>query len=433
MSKQPKLKSSIPGMVYPLARDEMMKTPYGFLKGRIKQDGAEGLWRIRNGLYDLQNFAKSHPGGAEWINLTKGTDITEAFEAHHLTDKAERILPKFYIRDATVPRTIPLTFEPNGSYRTFKKRALEALKNVDFHRPSLNSNLIADTFFTITVSLCLASVYFQSSWKFIVTILAGAFLAWTTIIGHNYFHMRDNFRMYYFDISLMSSKDWRITHAMSHHLYPNTIWDYEIYVFEPLLNWLPNKSKNALKICLGYIYTPIAYTLSFLLQGIKRYYSVIWEYKTLEFRDTVPFFLPIVMSFFAPNILIAIKTWIIIISISSILFNFIGLNAAHHHPNIFHDGDICRKNLDWGLFELDAVRDREIIDDSSILVLTNFGSHGLHHLLPTVDHSYLNLAMPAFLQTCEEFGINTDKWTQWELWKGQFKQLARTEPRINHR
>ncbi|XP_014614822.1 PREDICTED: cytochrome b5-related protein, partial [Polistes canadensis] len=262
--------------------------------------------------------------------------------AHHLTDKAERILPKFYIRDATVPRTIPLTFEPNGFYRTFKKRALEALKNVDFHRPSLNSNLIADTFFTITVTLCLASVYFQSSWGLILTILAGLFLAWTTIIGHNYFHMRDNFRMYYFDISLMSSKDWRITHAMSHHLYPNTIWDYEIYVFEPILNWLPNKNKNTLKIFLGYIYTPIVYTLSFIFQGIKRYYSVIWEYKTFEFRDAVPLLLPIVMSFFAPNILISIKTWLIIIFISSIVFNFIGLNAAHHHPNIFHDGDICR-------------------------------------------------------------------------------------------
>lgn len=82
MSSKQKINSSIPGLAYPLARNEIIKTPYGFLKGRTQQDGAEGLWRIRNGLYDLRTFAKSHPGGAEWITLTKGTDITEAFEVN---------------------------------------------------------------------------------------------------------------------------------------------------------------------------------------------------------------------------------------------------------------------------------------------------------------------------------------------------------------
>nr|XP_050863869.1 cytochrome b5-related protein isoform X2 [Vespula vulgaris] len=381
MSSKQKINSSIPGLAYPLARNEIIKTPYGFLKGRTQQDGAEGLWRIRNGLYDLRTFAKSHPGGAEWITLTKGTDITEAFEAHHLTEKAERILPKFYIRDATTLRSIPLTFEPNGFYHTFKKRALEALKGVDFHRPSKVSNFIADSFLAATVFFCLASVY-SHILSFIAIIIAGFFLAWTAVIGHNYFHMRDNFRMYYFDLSLMSSKDWRITHVLSHHLYPNTLWDYEMYAIEPFLKWLPDKNKNIITSFISQLSSPIIYTLTFIQQGVK---------------------------------------------------SFIGFNAAHHHPNIFHDGDIYRENLDWGLLELDAVREREIIDDVPLLVLTNFGSHGLHHLLPAVDHSYLPLTMPAFLQTCKEFGISTKRWTQWELLKGQFKQLARVECKKNHR
>lgn len=32
--------------------------------------------------------------------------------------------------------------------------------------------------------------------------------------------------------------------------------------------------------------------------------------------------------------------WIIVIG--SICFGWIGLNAAHHHPDIFHDGDATR-------------------------------------------------------------------------------------------
>jgi len=85
-----------------------------------------------------------------------------------------------------------------------------------------------------------------------------------------------------------------------------------------------------------------------------------------------------------------------------------------------------RNDLDWGLLEMDAVRDREVIDDSIFLALTTFGSHSLHHLLPTVDHHYLHLCVPAFLQTCEEFHVSSDRMSQWELMKGQFRQLART-------
>ncbi|KAK2581040.1 hypothetical protein KPH14_006087 [Odynerus spinipes] len=424
------MESTVPGLAYSSSRDEFLKTPFGFLEGRSKQDGAEGLWRIRNGLYDLEKFAKSHPGGAEWINLTRNTDITEIFESHHLTDKAERILPKFYIRDATKPRAVPLTFEPDGFYRTFKKRAVEALKSVDFHHPSKTSNLIADSLLVATFSFSLAAVYFHSV---LAIIAAAAFLTWTTIIGHNYFHMRDNFRMYYFDLSLMSSKEWRITHVMSHHMYPNTLWDHEMYAIEPFFQWMPREGKNFFVRFFGLIYSPLVYALMFLEQGIKRYYSVIYEYGKFEVRDAVPFLLPLAMCFVAPSVLTAFKTWFIILLTTSLIFGAIGFNAAHHHPDIFHDGDIYRDNMDWGLLELDTVRDRKVIDDVPFLVLTNFGAHSLHHLLPTVDHCYLPLVIPAFLQTCKEFGISTDKWTQWELVKGQFKQLSRVEPKKNHR
>ncbi|XP_076671851.1 cytochrome b5-related isoform X2 [Andrena cerasifolii] len=353
-----KQESSIPGLEPFSERNDAFKTPYAFLEGRKKVDGAEGLWRIRNSLYDLEKFAKFHPGGEEWIRLTKGTDITELFECHHLTDKALNLLPKYYIKDAVTPRSVPLTFEPNGFFCTFKKRALEALKDVNFHEPSKKTNLIADFLVTTAILLSLAAVYMQS---YLIIIAAGIFLAWTTIIAHNYFHMRDNFRMYYFDLCTMSSKEWRITHVMSHHSYPNTIWDYEVYAVEPFFQWLPYTKKSAVRSFISQLLVPVFWGLLIYEQTIKR------------------------------------------------------------------------KDLDWGLLELDAVRERKVIDDFDFLVLTNFGLHGLHHLLPTVDHTYLPLCANAFEQTCKEFGISTKKLTQWELVKGQFKQLLRKEPKKNHR
>ena len=429
-SAMEKLESSIPGLGPFSRRNDAFKTPYAFLEGRKEVDGAEGRWRIRNSLYDLEKFAKFHPGGEEWIRLTKGTDITELFESHHLTDKALNLLPKYYIKDAVTPRSVPLTFEPNGFFCTFKKRALEALKEVNFHEPSKKTNLIADFLVTTTILLSLAAVYMQS---YLIIIAAGIFLAWTAIIAHNYFHMRDNFRMYYFDLCTMSSKEWRITHVMSHHIYPNTIWDYEIYAAEPFFQWLPYTKKSAVKSFISQLLVPVFWGLLIYEQTVKRYYAVYYEYGKFEFRDAVPFFLPILMSFFSPSFLVALKFWLLIIMTSSFVFSMIGFNAAHHHPDIFHDGDIYRKDLDWGLLELDAVRERKVIDDFDFLVLTNFGLHGLHHLLPTVDHAYLPLCINAFEQTCKEFGISTEKLTQWELVKGQFKQLLRNEPKKNHR
>lgn len=62
----------------------------------------------------------------------------------------------------------------------------------------------------------------------------------------------------------------------------------------------------------------------------------------MEFRDVVPFIIPLSMCLLTKNIYTGFTTWILIIGISSFIFNFIGFNAAHHHPKIFHDGDICR-------------------------------------------------------------------------------------------
>lgn len=89
--------------------------------------------------------------------------------------------------------------------------------------------------------------------------------------------------------------------------------------------------------------------------------------------------------------------------------------------------------MDWGLLEMEAVRDRKVVDESLFLVLTSFGSHSLHHLLPTVDHAYLPLCLKPFYETCEEFGVNPAQYSQWDMIKGQFLQLTRNKPKKSTR
>ncbi|XP_046688709.1 cytochrome b5-related protein-like, partial [Homalodisca vitripennis] len=78
----------------------------------------------------LSSWVHSHPGGSQWLEITKGTDITEAFEAHHIGPLASKMLENFYVRPAKTPRNSAFTFHPDGFYRTLKFRVYEKLKGV---------------------------------------------------------------------------------------------------------------------------------------------------------------------------------------------------------------------------------------------------------------------------------------------------------------
>lgn len=73
-----------------------------------------------------------------------------------------------------------------------------------------------------------------------------------------------------------------------------------------------------------------------------RYFSLLLQWKKVEFRDLLPFFLPIVMCFFASSVREAVTLWLAINVCGSFAFNLVGFTAAHHHPRIFHDGDDYR-------------------------------------------------------------------------------------------
>lgn len=66
---------SFPQLQYPLLRNEEPKTAQLWLKSKRIQDGAEDLWRIHDSLYDLTDFVKKHPGGAQWIATTKVSTV----------------------------------------------------------------------------------------------------------------------------------------------------------------------------------------------------------------------------------------------------------------------------------------------------------------------------------------------------------------------
>jgi len=51
--------------------DTSIKSSDNWIKAHQQEDGAEGLWRVHNGLYDLRKWIHKHPGGPQWLEITK--------------------------------------------------------------------------------------------------------------------------------------------------------------------------------------------------------------------------------------------------------------------------------------------------------------------------------------------------------------------------
>lgn len=67
--------------------------------------------------------------------------------------------------------------------------------------------------------------------------------------------------------------------------------------------------------------------------------------------DLIPFTLPLAMYLFGHNdLIVVLKTWMLIIFVGSFFFGLIGLNAGHHNEYNVHEGDTLRQVFSIILF-----------------------------------------------------------------------------------
>jgi hypothetical protein len=199
-------------------------------------------WRIHDDLYDLTEF--NHPGGEEWITVTRGNDITEMFESSHPNiELVRKLLPKYRVGPANEPRNSgAFTFEKDGFYSVFRDRAWQILKDKGTG-PTSGMLLIHDSLLVSSLALLVCAINpVLGTWQWLgVALVTGFVLQCLTICAHNFFHMRANWRMYSWDLTPYSSAEWRVSHAYSHHAFPNTAYDYEVLALEPYVEYLPVK------------------------------------------------------------------------------------------------------------------------------------------------------------------------------------------------
>lgn len=134
------------------------RTCQNWLETRKEEVKEKNLWRIHDSLYDFTDFIKSHPGGPFWLEVTKGTDITEAFESHHINEGPRNILPKYFVKAASTKRNAPFTFKEDGFYMTLRRRVSEKLKSKSIKPgPSRKSKIIIDSLCTVTFLIAITA------------------------------------------------------------------------------------------------------------------------------------------------------------------------------------------------------------------------------------------------------------------------------------
>ncbi|XP_075972014.1 cytochrome b5-related protein-like [Anticarsia gemmatalis] len=424
---------SFPQLPYPAFRDDIPKTPHTWLKGKRAQDGAEGLWRIHDSLYDLTDFTSVHPGGEEWLRVTKGTDITEAFETHHLKGIAETLLPKYFIKEAKSPRNHPYTFKEDGFYKTLKVKAMVIINDIpkDLRR---KSDSVTDG---LLLALFVLSPICCWAWRqsFVLaaglSVLNGFILSSVVTCAHNYFHRRDSWRMYLFNLAGGSFNDFRISHAMSHHLFTNTAQDVEYTILEPYLRFFPYKDKTIWNQMAAFYY-PVIFAFALFVITIQEVVLSMMKHegKYLSWRNLIAFTLPTWMYLTGGlSLTSTIAVWLLTLIPGSFFFLIFGLTAGHRSHINFLEGDIPRaENLDWGLHQLDTIVERIDYAGKHFKSLTRFGDHALHHLFPTLDHAELKYLYPILFEHCEKFESQLKTHTFYEALISMSKQLARKEP-----
>jgi cytochrome b involved in lipid metabolism len=410
---------------YPTGRDKPFRLAEDWIEGKRKDDNIGNLWRIHDKLYNLEPYITRHPGGQDWLIISRGLDITEAFESAHMVNPeiVERVLKEFYVGEASTPRISPFTFKEDGFFKVLKKRAAPILKKIG-SGPTTQMKMMEDSLVAGFVLFGVLGAVFNS---WICCIISGVILACVEVGAHNFFHLKDTFRRFYFDLGLGNSYEWRITHFFSHHLYPNTVMDIELKLC-PSFEFLPHIERSWAQTYLPVIYSHFLYCFLFWIDFVKRWYHVSQGNVKVRPEHLIVIFELMFLMLVAPDRMAGFISWVIIHTAASFTLLEIGQNGQHHHPNIFHDGDEARPDPDFGLGQLDATRDRvETVFQNLFLVLITFGHHTLHHLFPTVCHSKLPLLEGVFVETLKEFEEEWIKFPHWELYLGLYKQLARTE------
>ena len=150
------------------------------------------------------------------------------------------MLEKYYVGECPNKQKPRFTFEEEGLFQTVKKKILNKY-TVEELSDSTASERRAMVLFSIWFLLISLTGYLNS---YILALLTGFFTLVLNGVAHNFVHKKPNLYRHLYLLSGFTAKEWEIMHCISHHIYTNTLLDYELGGFEPLMYYHRCLPKN---------------------------------------------------------------------------------------------------------------------------------------------------------------------------------------------
>ena len=342
---------------------------------------------IHGKIYNMSNF--NHPGGNTFIEINKGCDVTTLFETHHINYKlANKILNTLPVVGTYTPK---INYNFTNYYKL--KHELFDIFSTNKSRMMNNINKLSLSFYLfIAIYLHIKLLTYNYSnvnlYFYIICIFSSLFNSILGGFGHNGVH-----NLLYSSLLLdwngLSSLEWLLEHAHSHHMYTNTIYDHDALSMQPFLNWIPsnenslfnNKGKHLI-FSIAEIVVPIHGNL------IHRFrWSILFNKKFPIWLRLAPliFIFRILSHILYQGLIFGIINLVICLSFAGYYFSYL---AHLNHVNINNKNYENLNNVDFVEHQLKNTNDIKINNYLSHIFL-NLNKQKMHHLFPTIDHCHL--------------------------------------------
>ena len=368
----------------------------------LPQERTQGLWLVHGKWYDLQGFASRHPGGRFWIEETRGMDVTELYETHHLDLRGpDQILEKCLVGPASPDYRGFYDYEAKGLYPTLKRRVATALRESGGN--GATPAFRAQCWFVL-VAHCVCFATTAATGSLWVAAFTGVTISSLHGIGHNFLHRADSWWMYVATVGGWNVHLNRVSHAISHHPMPNTNWDLEILGHEPWLFNMVDRPANSRWIV---IYGPLLCCSGHLLDVVFTWSRILSRRQAFEL-EMLSNVLQLAALCYGCGMPRAVLCWCTMFLVFGAINAYAGY-PLHHTESAWTIGDKSHaRKRDMAEHIIAATVDYDVgamPGWQSLLCYELMPNHCLHHCFPTVDCSKFPAIRDVFEETLKEFGV----------------------------
>lgn len=417
---------------------------------------SDKLWKIGDKLYDLTEFAKTHPGGFDNIMSVKGTDCTNLFMSIHnmkKMDKIQQMLEKYYVKsecseiDIESNTELIYTFNNNDFFHIVSTRVKEYfIENKMKHKANLTFWSVVGIQLIIFIWSLISALYLGTTWFIIPAAISFMGLGFNVFHTGMHFGISKNEKINWVPAKIWSYFAfwyyylWIIHHNNSHHAYTGiykkdvdlgnsiqllrktelTKYKY-IYKVQHILNFIllffiPNQFIGQIII---YTFALITGKLFTIKLNEEVYNANIKNQVIKGFLTT--FLIMIVLPIFFTNIKHTLICNLIFYMVSGMLYS---LNVIPNHDTYKIRENEKNNNTDWGVRQVLSSANHTPNTNTNtntkntlinfIIRLWNkfiflwFGGMNYqieHHLFPTVCYVHYEAISEIVKKTCEEFQI----------------------------